>query len=220
MNKEKMDNKQLRELCELCGQWAKNRLILDESTAIAQEEKGFSEVAELIDANTREERIDAIGDILVCYNNVTLIKHGSNLVETLKDQLVRLHKIEPNCDTTSVEFYRAKLRKLAGCLGELLLSEQKSDKPSTEFEYNMIDILNMLSIFAKIDDTTLEECLQSAYDEIKDRKGLMFEGKYVKSTSASFQEVFNSVWSNRPDLHEMLIVEFPKNHEDMIFIKS
>jgi NTP pyrophosphatase (non-canonical NTP hydrolase) len=42
------------------------------------------------------------------------------------------------------------------------------------------DIVNRLSVIAERYDLTLEDCLQSAYDEIKDRRGKMINGVFVK----------------------------------------
>lgn len=45
--------------------------------------------------------------------------------------------------------------------------------------YEMVGFLN---IVAERYDFTLEECLQSAYDEIKDRRGKMVNGVFVKES--------------------------------------
>ena len=44
------------------------------------------------------------------------------------------------------------------------------------------DIVNRLSVIAERYGMELEECLQSAYDEIKDRKGKMINGVFVKES--------------------------------------
>lgn len=44
------------------------------------------------------------------------------------------------------------------------------------------DIVNRLSVIAERYDMELEECLQSAYDEIKDRRGKMVNGVFVKES--------------------------------------
>lgn len=45
------------------------------------------------------------------------------------------------------------------------------------------DIAVVLSMLALQEGTTLEECLSIAYEEIKDRKGLMIKGVFVKYTN-------------------------------------
>jgi NTP pyrophosphatase (non-canonical NTP hydrolase) len=42
------------------------------------------------------------------------------------------------------------------------------------------DIAVVLSMLAMQEGTTLEECIELAYEEIKDRKGLMIDGVFVK----------------------------------------
>lgn len=44
------------------------------------------------------------------------------------------------------------------------------------------DIVNRLSVIAERYDLTLEECLESAYDEIKGRRGKMINGVFVKES--------------------------------------
>lgn len=44
------------------------------------------------------------------------------------------------------------------------------------------DIVNRLSVIAERYGMELEECLQSAYDEIKDRRGKMINGVFVKES--------------------------------------
>ena len=42
------------------------------------------------------------------------------------------------------------------------------------------DVIVTLILIGKQYDLTIEECLQAAYDEIKDRKGRMVDGVFVK----------------------------------------
>ena len=47
-------------------------------------------------------------------------------------------------------------------------------------ELELGDCLVVLTLIAEFQDTTLEECLVAAYSKIKDRKGKMVCGKFVK----------------------------------------
>ena len=49
------------------------------------------------------------------------------------------------------------------------------------------DIVNRLSVIAERYDFTLEDCLQSAYDEIKDRRGKMVNGVFVKESDLNIE---------------------------------
>lgn len=49
------------------------------------------------------------------------------------------------------------------------------------------DVLVTLIILAAQHDLELEECLKNAYNEIKDRKGIMLDGVFIKDTDPSYQ---------------------------------
>lgn len=46
--------------------------------------------------------------------------------------------------------------------------------------YEIITIIGYLDDIAFLENTTLEECLNIAYNEIKNRKGKIINGKFVK----------------------------------------
>ena len=48
------------------------------------------------------------------------------------------------------------------------------------------DVLVTLIILAAQHDITLETCLQVAYDDIKDRKGVLLDGVFIKDTDPRF----------------------------------
>lgn len=50
------------------------------------------------------------------------------------------------------------------------------------FIQSIKDIVTRLSVIAERYDLTLEDCLQVAYDEIKDRRGKMINGVFVKES--------------------------------------
>jgi hypothetical protein len=47
---------------------------------------------------------------------------------------------------------------------------------------------------------TLEQCLQSAYDKIKDRKGKLINGVWVKSDDINNSEDDKSAWEQHTDM--------------------
>lgn len=47
------------------------------------------------------------------------------------------------------------------------------------------DMMVVLTILAAQSGVTIEECIGAAYDEIKDRKGKMINGVFVKEESAN-----------------------------------
>jgi len=59
----------LNDLVELISQWAEDRGIYDHSTSNAQLLKAMSEMGELADAeikNNHRNKVDAVGDVVVC----------------------------------------------------------------------------------------------------------------------------------------------------------
>lgn len=63
-------------------------------------------------------------------------------------------------------------------VNELTLALMTNDRP--EIKDAIGDICVTLVLQATMQGWTLEECMQSAYDVIKDRKGKMVDGVFVK----------------------------------------
>ena len=69
--------------------------------------------------------------------------------------------------------------KLVEEIGETCRAILKQDKP--EIIDGIGDCVVVLTNLAELIDTPIEECIARAYDEIKDRKGKMANGTYVKN---------------------------------------
>ena len=69
--------------------------------------------------------------------------------------------------------------KLVEEIGETCRAVLKQDKP--EIIDGIGDCVVVLTNLAELIDTPIEECIARAYDEIKDRKGKMANGTYVKN---------------------------------------
>ena len=63
----------------------------------------------------------------------------------------------------------------AGALGRAILK-----KDDEEFVDAIGDMVVVLTNLAHLGGTTIEDCIDSAYNEIKDRKGGMKNGTFVK----------------------------------------
>ena len=82
-------------------------------------------------------------------------------------------KIVPNSNPQS------QLMKTVSELGELADATLKSDRP--EIVDGLGDVLVTLIIYARLQGVSLRDCLHSAYDTIKDRRGTLTpEGVFVK----------------------------------------
>ena len=68
--------------------------------------------------------------------------------------------------------------KLMEEAGEICRAVLKKDEP--EIIDGIGDCVVVLTNLAHLCDTSIEECIEAAYNEIKDRKGKMANGTYVK----------------------------------------
>lgn len=68
--------------------------------------------------------------------------------------------------------------KLQEEIGELAISILKKDE--SLFKDSIGDCVVVLTILAKLKNMSIEDCINSAYDEIKNRKGKMINGVFTK----------------------------------------
>jgi NTP pyrophosphatase (non-canonical NTP hydrolase) len=59
------------------------------------------------------------------------------------------------------------------------------------------DVVVVLTIVAAQLGFTLNECVAHSYNEIKDRKGVMYHGAYVKSTDARYESILEILEAER-----------------------
>lgn len=55
------------------------------------------------------------------------------------------------------------------------------------------DVLVCLINVSEQCNLTLEECLSAAYDSIKDRRGIMYNGVFIKDTDPNYQRVLDYI---------------------------
>ena len=88
----------------------------------------------------------------------------------------RERRIIPNSNPT------AQLMKTMSELGELADATLKNDM--VDVKDGVGDVLVTLILYCKLCGTNVTDCLEGAYNEIKDRKGTLTpEGIFVKETS-------------------------------------
>ena len=149
------------EFCKNVLHWATDRGIIANSISRAQVLKGLTEYGELVEAvlnDDRDEVVDAIGDILVCLVNAAGIA-GRDLSPS------PIHAVP----LTSVDY---ALSATAEVLGRTVLSIDPVD-------YALA--VRQIQELAAALDVDFTECLESAWNAIKDRKGYLNEqGVFVK----------------------------------------
>lgn len=77
---------------------------------------------------------------------------------------------------------KAQMLKCVSEVGELADNVNKQN----DIRDDIGDVLVTLTILSAQHDLTLEECLEVAYEDIKDRKGVMLDGVFIKDTDPSF----------------------------------
>ena len=70
--------------------------------------------------------------------------------------------------------------KVSEEVGEVAAALARSDQEA--LKDGIGDVVVTLIILAQQNDTNLQECLSTAYEEIKDRKGEMVDGVFVKES--------------------------------------
>lgn len=156
----------MEELIKKVEQWSIERG-LNTADPNKQRLKLWEEFGELNAAIARDKRDliqDSIGDMLV-----VLIIYCQQLNYTSVNRLFEF-------DIENYDF----LRKLD--TSALIDYTAYEILHLRNFIQSTNDIVNRLSVIAERYDMELEDCLQSAYDEIKDRRGRMVNGVFVKES--------------------------------------
>ena len=171
-------NLTIQELVPLIHQWAKERGIFDKSTPFDQLLKTHEEVGELIKAcydNDKPAIQDAIGDVMVTLINYCY-KERIDVLEQINDVLT----FERNRGDSNVVLALSIQDSLTRLMhANFRLLGIGGETPFLYF-YEIITIIGYLDDIAFLENTTLEECLNIAYNEIKNRKGKIINGKFIK----------------------------------------
>ena len=157
--------KTIQELVPLIQEWAKERGIFDKSTPFDQLLKTHEEVGELIKVcydNDKPAIQDAIGDTMICLINYCYMIDGDALSffgkykKTVWDEHAKAIYTSITINETLSGLMRS------ACVYKTKISHTTSLCISLIFDclYTLADLYN----------TTLEECLNIAYNEIKKQK--------------------------------------------------
>ena len=146
-------------------QWGLDRDLYNNSTREKQilkylEEKG--ELAKAVGKNDKKLVMDAIGDMIVCLSHVAYYER------VFDDQSMEVFKYNIHSHTdykNTVVDCVIKIDDATEILAKGLATTEITDP---------------LKCIAKNFDTTLFECMEHAWSEIKDRKGKFINGLFVK----------------------------------------
>ena len=154
----------LDQLTRKVRMWAEERNILLGCTPLDQSMKLFSEFGELADnVGKGRDTKDDIGDVLV----VTIIMSTQMNFDIIPEyEAITITDLDQFTD-----------KQLALSLNMALCSfVMMPDNKS------ILQVLSLLSMLAVIKGSTLAECLGVAYNDIKDRKGRMENGVFIKES--------------------------------------
>jgi NTP pyrophosphatase (non-canonical NTP hydrolase) len=84
-----------------------------------------------------------------------------------------------------------QLAKLIQELGEVSDAICKDDRHNIVEEIG--DMIVVLTILCEMYDTSIPECAEVAYNKIKDRKGVMFAGVFVKETDPEYMDIVDKL---------------------------
>lgn len=174
----------LLDYVEKIQQWARDRGIDTGSTVLDQISKFKEENGEIVSALNKSNKLllaDGIGDSFVCLVNVALIS------DVDRELLVDI-------DISSYEEESARDKNLScwllsTCEFHIYESAYKlSDTPAkscienyrTELTSEIVNSVNALFAIAEANNLDFIQCIDTAWNEIKYRKGRMIDGKFVK----------------------------------------
>ncbi len=169
--------KTLNEYATLIRGWAADRNLIEGATPTAQFDKLFEENGEHSGAAARmyagkgDKYLlmakDAIGDTFVV---TSILAAQKGLTVPLAKALTYTGE-DTLCSTVRLSLYAE--------LGHLVVLIDKGGLDS-DIEFSMAEIAYLLRRAAQDIGSTLEECLELVWNEIKDRKGKMIDGVFVK----------------------------------------
>lgn len=164
----------MEELIKKIENWAEERNLIKGSTPQKQFIKLMEEFGELcagISKNNIELIKDSIGDCaIVCVIFSSQLKLGQCYIDTC-------YKSESVADLNN-EFSCLKLSENLGYIAQLITSNSKEKNDILKLALARVGLyLIKIALNFNLD---FKDCLNSAYNEIKDRKGSMINGVFVK----------------------------------------
>lgn len=157
-------------------QWAEDRNIINGTKPIDQAMKLFSEFGELAD-NVGKGR-DCRDDIGDCAVVMTIIMAQCDL---------NFYAYAKNLNFISQYDIKYNVAHLGLNIGDFVSDIASNSEISQESDA-FIWCMEYLNVIALQVGSTLEECVQIAYNDIKDRKGIVYNGLFIKENDPAYQE--------------------------------
>lgn len=167
----------MKELILKIEQWAEDRNIIEGSKPIDQAMKLFSEFGELADhvGNNEISKIpDDIGDVFVVLT-IMCKQMDYNILEAFRYEYT-------TCDTkTAVKYLAERLSSFVSEASNYIVSDELSDA------------IGYLAFIASTNGFDFVNCVEEAYNDIKDRKGVLFNGVFIKESNPAYEEALEKL---------------------------
>lgn len=159
----------IKELIEKIINWAKDRNLDEAGTVKAQSIKTAEEIAELIKAISKDNIDlikDSIGDVFVTLVIGDMLDMQLNLFEEYYQEIKRNVK-------THLTVYK---KEEIDCLAQEITNVLRNGYNDELIFYGLANLI----VIADIYNLNFIDCIESAYNEIKDRKGKTVNGQFIK----------------------------------------
>lgn len=171
--------KNLNEYRNLILGWARDRNLIDGSTPAKQLDKLFEELGEFAGAAARSNVPEKRDEMLV--------KMQDGLGDVFVVLTIVADQLEVELDFDNLEEYEDKplnsmMYLCAGCLAGVVASLDYSLDYRADAEDNFTSLVSVSRAVAKSYGFDYAACIDMAWNEIKDRKGRMVDGVFVKET--------------------------------------
>ena len=160
----------LTQLIKNIENWAEARNLIEGSTPKKQFIKLMEEFGELcsgVSKNKIDVVKDSIGD---CFVVMVILA-----AQRKKDEMLQYAEINDQCRYFNVDIESRLIESLSS-LNRLSYELSSPENISALFGLFFIELVEVARYF----DLDIHDCVQSAWDEIKDRKGRMIDGVFVK----------------------------------------
>lgn len=161
----------MKQLIQKIEQWADERNVIEGSSSKKQMLKLMEEFGELcrgIAKNKPDVIKDSVGDCFIVF--IILMAQKGHPLSHEDDDWEFANSIEYSRTTNDEEIYEQIIR-----FNEYVTTFTQEDGWFAFFE-----IYSPITMLAEMFHFSLRECAQHAYDKIKDRKGRMIDGVFVK----------------------------------------
>lgn len=165
---------ELKDLNEKIVAWAVERKLDKEAKVEAQSVKTCEEFSELVIGLSKDKRDlieDSIGDVYVTLVVGNLISKFIDLDEVYEGAQKDYKKLKT---IFFMDGIKSQISYITSCMRNVLNMGYTKHSVTTS--------LVCLMALSDLYDLPFEKCVESAYKEIKDRKGKMIKGQFVKES--------------------------------------